>query len=378
MASRSVFKSLPVELSPLGDDGEMGHMQAPSVKGSARRLEGLDLARFFAFAGMVLVNFKIVMGAEGGDGLLHGLSVLVEGKAAASFVVLAGLGAGLAYERSGANTIGTTLKRAAFLLVLGLVNMLIFPADILHYYAFYFLFGAVLLSQSTALLVSAIVLLNIGFIALLFVLNYDAGWNWFDYSYTDFWTPAGFVRNLMFNGWHPVIPWLGFFLFGIVLSRIDLNARRVQLLLIGIGLALISAATLLGGVLADALAGMDPELAALATTLPVPPGPLFSLTGMASASVLIGLCLWVADRMGNSGILGVLMVTGRQTLTLYVAHIVVGMGLLEAFGLLGGQTPARAALAAFAFCVAACIYAAAWARIQPRGPLEALMRRVAG
>eukprot|EP00873_Tetraselmis_striata_P030853 jgi/Tetstr1/451117/TSEL_038153.t1 len=356
----------------------MGQMHAQSTPGSPGRLEGLDLARFFAFAGMVLVNFKIVMGAEGGEGLLHWLSLLVEGKAAASFVVLAGLGAGLAYARFGDNLIGTTLKRGAFLLVLGLVNMLIFPADILHYYAFYFLFGAVVLSQSTALLVSAMVALNIGFVALVFVLNYDAGWNWLDYSYVDFWTPAGFVRNLMFNGWHPVIPWFGFFLFGVVLSRIELSARRVQLLMIGTGIALVATMTLVSGVLAEILAGLHPELSPLATTLPVPPGPLFSITGMASASVLIGLCVWVADHLGSGGFLGVLMATGRQTLTLYVAHIVVGMGLLEAFGLAGGQTAAGATLAAFAFCVVACIYAAGWARLRPRGPLEALMRKVAG
>ena len=28
------------------------------------RLEGLDVARYFAFVGMVVVNFTIVMGAE--------------------------------------------------------------------------------------------------------------------------------------------------------------------------------------------------------------------------------------------------------------------------------------------------------------------------
>ncbi len=37
---------------------------------SSLRIEGLDLARFFAFVGMVIVNFKIVMGA-GGDGVFR-------------------------------------------------------------------------------------------------------------------------------------------------------------------------------------------------------------------------------------------------------------------------------------------------------------------
>ena len=57
------------------------------------RLEGLDLARFFAFVGMVIVNFTIVMGAEGmgaegGEGPLAWFTLALEGRAAATFVVL--------------------------------------------------------------------------------------------------------------------------------------------------------------------------------------------------------------------------------------------------------------------------------------------------
>ena len=59
------------------------------------RLEGLDLARFLAFVGMVIVNFKIAMGAETGDGVLNLLTIALEGRAAATFVVLAGIGLGL-------------------------------------------------------------------------------------------------------------------------------------------------------------------------------------------------------------------------------------------------------------------------------------------
>lgn len=62
----------------------------------SNRLEGLDLARYVAFVGMVIVNFKIAMGAEGGEGLLNLLTTALEGRAAATFVVLAGIGLGLA------------------------------------------------------------------------------------------------------------------------------------------------------------------------------------------------------------------------------------------------------------------------------------------
>jgi len=181
----------------------------------AQRLDGLDLARYLAFVGMVIVNFKIVMGAENEQGLLASLTAMLEGRAAATFVVLAGIGLGLAARRAASPTIATTLKRALFLLVIGLLNMTVFEADILHYYAFYFVFGAVLLPLSTRWLIGAILGLNALFLAMVVLLNYDAGWEWESYSYSGFWTPAGFVRNLFFNGWHPVVPWLGFLLFGV-------------------------------------------------------------------------------------------------------------------------------------------------------------------
>ncbi len=262
-----------------------------------------------------------------------------------------------------------------FLLVLGLLNTLIFPADILHYYAVYFLFGVVLLSQNTRVLIALIVLLNVCFLVLVFTLNYDTGWNWQDYTYDDFWTPAGFVRNLIFNGWHPVVPWLGFFLFGIILSRMELGAGRVQMSLAGIG-AMVLVGT---SVISSSLTGLvDPELAPLIATLPIPPGPLFTIVGVGAACVLVGLGLWTIDRIGTRGVAGVLVAAGRQSLTLYLAHIIIGMGVLEGLGLLGGQSATSAAIAALVFCAAACIYAALWQRVAQRGPLEALMRRVAG
>ncbi len=234
----------------------------------ADRLDGLDLARFLAFVGMVLVNFKVVMAAEDAGGLAAHLTGLLEGRAAAGFVVLAGIGLGLAAIRSGTpGTITVTLKRAAFLLIAGLLNTLIFDADILHYYAVYFLFGVLCLKLSSTWLVALILLLNAEFVGLMLVFDYDAGWNWQTLTYSDFWTPAGFVRNLIFNGWHPVVPWLGFLLFGFLLSRLDLSARTVKVRMIGAGLGAVVVAELLSFSLTGILAAYDPELALLLTSM---------------------------------------------------------------------------------------------------------------
>ncbi|UXL27310.1 heparan-alpha-glucosaminide N-acetyltransferase domain-containing protein [Stenotrophomonas maltophilia] len=67
-----------------------------------RRLHGLDLARYLALAGMVLVNFRLAMAVPAeGAGWLAGFFHFLEGKASATFVTLAGLGLVLATQRQG-------------------------------------------------------------------------------------------------------------------------------------------------------------------------------------------------------------------------------------------------------------------------------------
>lgn len=347
---------------------------------SGQRLHGLDLARYLAFVGMVIVNFKIVMGADAsGDGLLGLFTRALEGRAAATFVVLAGVGLGLAALRSDqGQTVAVTLKRAAFLLVIGLLNTLIFDADILHYYAFYFLFGVFCLPLSSRTLVALIAAVNLVFLVMLLTLDYDAGWNWTDYTYEDFWTPAGFVRNLFFNGWHPVFPWLSFLLFGIWLSRLDLAAAHIQRRMIVLGIAAAVIVGLLSQMLLAAAGPTDEDLVALLGTAPVPPMPFYIIAGLGVASAVIGLCVRLARRPSVAGLMRLVVPAGRQTLTLYIAHILIGMGVLEALGLLGGQTLGAAVAAALIFCLAATLYAWVWSKRFKRGPVEALMRAIAG
>jgi hypothetical protein len=86
--------------------------------------------------------------------------------------------------------------------------MSIFEGDILHYYAFYFFFGAFLLPCSNRVLVATIALLNIAFLVMMLSIDYESGWNFEELTYSGFWTIDGFIRNLFlmdfirfFLGW---------------------------------------------------------------------------------------------------------------------------------------------------------------------------------
>ncbi|WP_424941974.1 DUF418 domain-containing protein [Aliiroseovarius crassostreae] len=342
------------------------------------RNQGVDIARFIAFTGMVLVNFRIAAevttgggwgGADvGADWALDWPATLtgyLEGRAAALFVVLAGVGVAL-----GAAPWHLTLRRALFLFVIGMADMLIFDADILHFYAFYFLVAMVFMGRSNrALLLGAAGFVGIGTLAQA-LLNYEAGWNWDTLSYADFWTLPGFLRHTFYNGWHPVFPWAGFLLFGMYLGRLKLDRVPVQLILLAGGGAVALASELLSRQLIEL-----PEWGELLGTTPIPPGPLYMVAAGAWATAALGLILLITPLIRFLRIELLLIAPGRMTLTLYAAHILIGMGLLQGLGLLGGQMSSLEIFTySIAFVACAALFALVWLRKFRRGPLEALMR----
>ena len=336
------------------------------------RLEGLDLARFVAFAGMVLVNFRIVL--VSGEHIDPFVSFL-EGKAAALFVVLAGVGLGMASVK-GKLSVAITLKRAIFLMVLGLFNMLIFPADIIHYYAVYFAIGVWFLHLSPRSFLGLTALVTLIALIGLLGLNYDSGWDWDTYEYQGFWSPAGFTRNLFYNGWHPVFPWIGFLFYGFWLARLDLTANAVKMALGG-AITLI-AVIIVSGLLVSVLTKIDPEVAVLAGIAPIPPTPLYMAAGISGATSVIGVCILLFQISFFRPILRLFTKAGRISLTLYIAHIIIGMGTFEAMGILGNVTESYSIVASLIFCGISAAFALVWMQFFRAGPLEILMRKLAG
>jgi len=130
--------------------------------------------------------------------------------------------------------------------------------------------------------------------------------------------------------------------------------------------------------LGPTFAQVDTELETFLTTDPVPPMPLYIVSGIGASMIVIGFCLYSTSVFRRTGLLQIIAPAGRQALSLYVAHIVLGMGKLESFDLLGNQTAATALLAAVLFSAIALIYSWSWSRFFKRGPLEYLMRSTAG
>ncbi len=344
----------------------------------SERLIGLDIARYLAFVGMVLVNFDIVMsyGVENNGGFFNEFIGQIQGRASATFIVLAGIGLGLSSFKGEIQRVKIIMKRSIFLLILGLLNMSIFEGDILHYYAFYFLFGVFLLPFSNRVLISIIGLLNIVFFGMLLSIDYESGWNFEELTYSGFWTIDGFIRNLFFNGFHPVFPWLGFFLLGILLSRALLKKRQVQIKMISWGLVAIVFSEIMSFIFSGYLIPADSELQFLVMTDSMPPMPLYFLEASGSAFLIIGLCLLLSEKFRESNIYSLIAPAGTQTLTLYIFHIIIGLGFINAIGFTGSQISSH--VAAIIFCILGTIFAFAWSKWFRRGIFESLMRKLTG
>ncbi len=360
-----------------------------------KRLLGLDLARSLAVFGMVIVNFMLVMGATDDGSLWYDLAASLQGRAVAVFVVLAGMGLMMFASRRLDQSDGSTVlevrlklcRRGLLLFVIGLAYTPIWPADILHFYGLYFLLGAVLITAGNRTLWTAIASLLLGFVLLLMLFDYSTGWNFETLEYLDLWTVEGMLRHLFFNGFHPVVPWAAFLLLGMWLARLQLSEKRSRLRLMGLSALLWLSAEFasrgLISIIDPVTSGLLAEdIVALFGTAPMPPMPLYMLAGGSLAVLLITLCLiltdWLNRFAAGKALLQPFLRTGRMSLTLYILHVLLGMGVLEAMGLLQNQPFSVAISAALLFNLFALIFAWGWLRFFRTGPFEWVFRKLAG
>jgi uncharacterized protein len=363
----------------------------PVVTEAGERIHGFDVARLLALLGMIVVHFALVMASDrtGPTWLAQAIGFL-DGRAAATFVVLAGIGLTLRSRRlqvapdaHNAYRVRKAIRsRGLFLLVVGFVNLLIWPGDILRVYGVSLLLAAWFIFAPSRRLLLLAGGFALGFVLLLLVLDYEANWEWATLTYRRLWTPTGMVRNLFYDGFRSVFPWTGFLFLGMWLGRLDLrNASlntKVALGAVGVLLlAEISSWLCVSYFLAHPH-GMDAEtIKALLGTESMPPLPLFLLAGGGAAVAVIAVSVRLTEAC-PAALLKPLVATGQMALTWYCAHIVLGLGAVALLGLTTSQ-PLRVAVGCgLLFFVLAVLLSWPWKRQFRHGPLEWVLRTIAG
>jgi len=355
----------------------------------AKRIIGIDVARALAVIGMIIVNFKVVFG-ENGLSWVKSFASVFDGKAAATFVVLAGVGLALMTNSAIKNkdldklkiVRGRILKRALFLFIVGISYIAIWPADILHFYGIYMAITILLLTSKERTLISTAITLIVAFPILMTFWNYETGWDFNTLDYQDFWTAKGFMRNLFFNGFHPVIPWTAFMLFGYWFGKQDLHNDKFikkTFWISSIIFVSIQALSYLSiSFLSEGNQETAKELTEILGTNPMPPLPIYMFNGSAIAFAIISACIIIAKRFENNKIIDALNKTGQLALTFYVAHVIIGMGIIDAINpaKIGNYSVEFSVVYALVFSLLCIVFAVIWRKYKTSGPLEWIMRKI--
>jgi len=192
----------------------------------------------------------------------------------------------------------------------------------------------------------------------------------------------GFIRNLFFNGFHPVVPWASFMLFGYWFGRQDLhNDNYVKKVFwrSGFIFVIIQVLSYLSIViLSEGNPESVRELREVLGTSPMPPLPFYMFNGIAIALTIISGCILVAKRFPASKIIDALMKTGQLALTFYMAHVIVGMGIVQSIDptQMGKYSIEFSMSCAIIFSLTCILFAVIWRRYVNLGPLEWIMRKI--
>jgi uncharacterized membrane protein YeiB len=110
----------------------------------------------------------------------------------------------------------------------------------------------------------------------------------------------------------------------------------------------------------------------------MPPLPFYMFNGIAIATAIISACILISKYYENNIIIDALNKTGQLALTFYVAHVLIGMGIVEIINpdKMGHYTVEFSVLYAVAFSLCCILFATLWCKHKKHGPLEWIMRKL--
>jgi len=360
-----------------------------NIKKQPARIVGIDVARALAVIGMIIVNFKVVFG-ENGTSWVKSFANAFDGKASAIFVVLAGVGLALMTNTALINDDSQKLKvirikifkRALFLFFLGFSYIPIWPADILHFYGIYIFVILLLLTINKRVVLISSILLILLYPLLMNFWNYETGWDFVTLHYLDFWSLNGFFRNLFFNGFHPVIPWTSFMLFGFWFGKQDLKNDQFIKKAFWVSTTGFIIIQILSNLSILILSKGNKQIAVVLTeiigTNPMPPLPIYMFNGIAISISVVSACILIGKRNPTNKIILALNKMGQLTLTFYVAHVIIGMGVIELINpkKIGDYPIEFSVVYALIFSFLCVLFALYWLKNRKSGPVESIMKRI--
>ena len=353
------------------------------------RIAGYDFARSLALFGLVVGNFIHSVDHTG----FYLLDTLTQGGTIATFLVLGGIGVSLLAQRGRTtnDAHGFTdgrkrlIRRGASLLVVGICCNVIWRVNFLCFYSICIAIGALLLTVSNRWLWSFAFIFVLIWVVLAFLMfDYykvidEFNRHWEEFQEGNPWKVEGVVFRVYLYSFHVIFSWAAFLLIGMWLGRQDVHFRRVRRNVFFGGIAALVLACAYWLLMFYVWVPSRPSLADLPSTsfvlLQFTPLNIFATYGI--TAVIIGGSLMLTERYLDAKWTRPFLATGQLALTLYVAHLAIGMGLLKVLGVLDKTLP-FAIGSAVIFSVCAVIFSHFCSMLFERGPIEWAMRRITG
>lgn len=357
-----------------------------------QRIIGFDLARAYAIFGMYIVNFNVVFGNIKDTSLLGQFLSLFSGNSSTVFVMLSGMGLALMsnniqeYTQDDRKRLrNIVLKRAGFLFVLGLLLSYWWPADILHFYGGYMCIASFLLFADKKYHIVVASMAVLLFHLLVLITPYEAGWNFDTLVYKDFWTIQGFFRNMFYNGWNPIFPWLAYFMIGLYLGRLNWTVKNTQNKVFWIGFVLFVMVTIIQ--FFSTKITTDKDLLFFINADYLPPFLPFILSTIGFDLMLIVAFIFLGTGLSENKLAKNVAKIGQMTLTHYISHIIVGMilfSIIIEYTNIGTGT-SKITVSPMYVLAFSCIYflcsyyfSKYWLKNNKNGVFEGLMRKISG
>ncbi len=342
-----------------------------------------------AIIGMVIVNTRTIITAQTLETRwVYSMINPITGRAAAIFVMLAGAGMVMAYDRvpAFAKPLLKTrmIIRAIILYAIGFLLMRIWNADILHYYTAYLIGGVILLERRTKQIAAILWMLVVVSMPICALVSYD--YEGGDIIATLFGQgPFATMADYFFlSTYYPVLPWFCFFLIGMLLGRLErLPGKRVFYIIFACSSVGVITIEFLSALLnAETIAGrwIDiemPSWRAFSLSEAFPVGPLYLLSASASSLALIAFLRIWPERTQPSRQLSPMVAFGRLSLTFYISHILIGHAC-DRWIVSRQQTVSSHETLLFTaiFILVGIVFAKWWMHHFQRGPLEMVVNQL--
>jgi uncharacterized protein len=357
------------------------------------RVVELDVVRAVALIGVVTMNYHgylLIRSTSwaAGDDFIHRVFNPWTGplstRFAATFVLVAGMGITLLTNRSRRSGDRVAIRadrwklarRGLLLFSFGAVFDYVWAGTILYFYGAYLLIASVVFAwraRYIALLGLGSAIVSTGVLWWEYVqteAGRDVGWLRFPSERS----PRGLLFDTVLNGTHPVFPWLAFVCAGMLLGRAVPFATRLRWKLIAGGCAMVAVAYL-----AEHLFAGRSTLSTWLVSNDSSSGSLtYAVCALGSSLAAVGVIGWIAAANSERKPIRWLAITGRSTLTLYVAHALLFNLVVD---ILGWVEPAGlhvALLCAAAFWLIAVVAAVNWHARFGMAPLERVYRAFGG